>query len=188
MQTFGNNRIRVTVSDGTVNGYRDRAEYISRIQGSQAPDQILRGLILSDAMLILGNASELKILEALGGADAIRDMDVENTALEILIYEHLAEHGRYNLPETLMRMRGGHRMSEGMEADVYSAKLYAVRELANNPKPAMERAEKTLKYLKQCELNYRRAKSNRDGFKIEIIGPMPEHIGLCRFDENLVEA
>jgi hypothetical protein len=188
MQTFENNRIRVTVSDDVAAKYYERSFYLAHIQGTQTHEQILRGLILSDAMSILGNASELEILEALGGANAIRDMDIENTALDMLTYEYLAEHCRYNLSETLMRMAGGHRMSEGMEADVYSAKLYAVRELTNNPKPAMGRAEKTLKYLKQCEINYRRAKSSREGFEIEIIGPMPEHIGLCRFDENLVEA
>ena len=177
MQTFENDRIRVTVSDELAKQYD--AEYIAHLQGKQTPEQILRGLVLSDAMSILGNSSEAALLES----EPITGQQIEDRAIELLTIQHLIEHCRYNVGETLMRMNGGHRMSLGMAADVDAANAWARNELRTNRTESMDLGKKSIMDERERNLRYRRAKSSREGFQIEIIGPMPSEIGLCRYQE-----
>ena len=180
MQTFHNETIQVTVSDEVVARYLGRAAHVARIQGGQTPEQVLRGLILSDAMSILGNKSELSILEN----EPITDQEIESRAIELLTIQHLIEHCRYNVGETLMRMNGGHRMSLGMSADVSAAGAWARNELRTSRAESMEMGKKSIMDEREMALRYRRAKADRAGFQIEIIGPMPAGIGLCRYQEG----
>ncbi len=179
MITVQNDRIRVTVSDDVAAEYSERSIYLAHIQGTQTPEQIQRGLVLSDAMSILGNSSEVTILES----EPITEHEIEDRVIELLTIQHLIEHCRYNVGETLMRMNDGHRMSLGMEADVEAARSWAHNKLRTNRSESMEIGKKSIIDERDRNLRYRQAKSNRDGFQIEIIGPMPSEIGLCRYQE-----
>ena len=153
MQTFENDRIRVTVSDELAKQYD--AEYIAHLQGKQTPEQILRGLVLSDAMSILGNSSEAALLES----EPITGQQIEDRAIELLTIQHLIEHCRYNVGETLMRMNGGHRMSLGMAADVDAANSWARNELRTNRTESMDLGKKSImdelkiKFIEGCAKN-----------------------------------
>ena len=157
MKTYENARIRVTLTDEQSQKWHDS-----------------RALILSHAMSVLGNRSEAKILET----ETVSDDEATVSAIEELTYQYLSEHCRYNLSETLMRMNGGHRMSEGMSADVSAARAYARNELLNNPS-LVELGRKSLNLAAMHEKQYRAARGNSE-WQIEIIGDMPEQIGMCR--------
>lgn len=158
MKIYENARIRVTLTDEQSAVWNDR-----------------RDRILSQAMSILGNRAEIKILET----ETISDEEAIATAIEELAYQHLTEHCRYNISETLMRMKGGHMMSEGMAADVAAARAYARNELRNDP-TLIEAGRAALLLRTMTEKNYRQSKGHSD-WQIEITGDMPEQIGLCRY-------
>lgn len=161
MKTYENARILVSLTDEQSAKYQDcRAE------------------ILSHAMSVIGNRSEAEILET----EEISDDDATEATTEELIYQYLAEHCRYNLSETLMRLRGGHRMSEGMSADVSAAEAFAALELRNNPE-LLDIGRKILAAAAEREQKYRRSRANSE-WNIEIIGPMPAQIGMCRYHEE----
>lgn len=162
MKTYENARIRVTLTDEQSAKWNDR-----------------RDLILSHAMSVLGNRSEAAILET----ETVSDDEANESAIEELTYQYLSEHCRYNLAETLMRMNGGHRMSEGMSADVSAARTYARNELLNNP-DFIELGRKSLMMRADDEKQYRRARGNSE-WQIEIIGLMPKQIGMCRYQETV---
>jgi hypothetical protein len=169
MKTFKNDTIMVTITDEIAISYE---EWASR------RGQTLRGVILSQAMSILGNESEKKLLEH----ESFSEQEIEAEAMNALIFEYLSEHCRYNLAETLMRTNGGHRMPPGMAADVSAARSYAQNELSNNRRESLEIGRKSLKMDKSADLEYRTARSKRDGWEIEILGPMPSQIGMCRYE------
>lgn len=158
MKIYENTRIRVTLTE----------EQSQRFNHS-------RGEILSHAMAVLGNRSERAILET----ETISNEDVEQETIEELTYQYLSEHCRYNLNNVLMRMYGGYRMSEGMQADVSAAKMYARSALINNPK-LIEIGKKSLQLRANEEKRYRQSRANSN-WKIEIIGEMPKQIGMCRY-------
>jgi hypothetical protein len=160
MKTYENARIRVTLTEEQSARFDDR-----------------RDIILSHAMSVLGNRAEAAILET----ETVSDAEATESAVEELTYQYLSEHCRYNLGETLMRMNGGHRMSEGMSADVSAARAYARNELLNNPS-LVELGRKSLTLRAEDEKQYRRARGNSE-WQIEIIGSMPKQIGMCRYQE-----
>jgi len=163
MKTYENARIRVTLTDEQSAKWNDR-----------------RDLILSHAMSVLGNRSEAKILET----ETVSDDEATASALDELTYQYLSEHCRYSLAETLMRMNGGHRMSEGMSADVSAARAYARNELLNNPS-LVELGHKSLSFAAMHEKQYRINRGNSE-WQIEIIGAMPAWIGMCRYQEATI--
>ncbi len=160
MKIYENARIRVTLTDEQSARFNDR-----------------RDLILSHAMRVLGHRSELSIL----ATETVSDDEARTETMEILTYQYLSEHCRYNLGETLMRMNGGHRMSCGMSADVDAAHAQARNELIENP-ALIELGRKSL----ADKLNLDRKYSGRiasSEWQIEIIGDMPKQIGMCRYQE-----
>ncbi len=176
MKIYENSKIRVTVPDEIVEDLQPEADRLVCLQGSQNSDQILRGLVLSRAMEVLGNRSEFKILEA----EKINSDEAKKVALEYLAYEYLSNgHCRYALSEVLMRMNGGHQMSPGMAADVDVAKLYAQKRWMENPNEIMAIGHEMLLYSKNLDVSYRRKKMQSQ-YKIEILANLPKQIGTCR--------
>lgn len=179
-----------------------------------------RATILSDAMRQLGNTAELKLVES----EPITEDQVREAAYDILVVEYLKEHCNSDFHKTIMRMHGGHRMSQGMQNDVAEARAYAdgvmspitncqlmnrMSELMDenegrDPHPreikklrlqrnldglsadtAIEAAYEVLQSGRENELAYRDHFANfRNAWKIEIIGDMPEQIGMCRYEKE----
>jgi hypothetical protein len=114
------------------------------------------------------------------------DAEIMECAMEQLVYEYLAENCRYNLSETIMRMNGGHRMSEGMSADVAAATVQARAELRDNPKPHLDDARHYLLTKIANDRDYHgKIASWCKVWTIEIIGPMPDQIGTCEYREEV---
>lgn len=114
-----------------------------------------RAKILSDAMRQLGNASELKMIKS----EPITNEEVRQKAQKILFHEYLFENCHYDLPETLMRYYGGHRMSTGMTNEVNTALAYAagIMEPISNDR-LMELMDKLMKADKSGKPNKREIK------------------------------
>lgn len=229
MITVENDRIRVTVTQAVWDQYADQAKRLAHKQRlpsgdvhEHTPEQIQRGLILSEAMSKLGNASELRLLEQEGPDN---DTILQHTKLS-LMFHYLEQHGAYDAVETMQRVEGGKMMPQGMRAAVLEASAYAEgqlsplrtdearaeflrylaeslathtdltqRELCFRKKmmelksAPMEEITATmlsetaqlLNYLHDADKQHRRRFSNMTGWEIEIIGDMPEEIGLCRY-------
>src|SRR3989304_1634644 len=110
-----NKRLRVTVTD----------EIFFRLEDwGRSRGQDVRSIILSEAMRKLGNASEAKILEGEIQAEPDR-AEVEKMARETIFENCLKRICHYDLENTLMRYRGGHRMSDGMGRDIKKAQVDA---------------------------------------------------------------
>lgn len=140
--------------------------------------------VFTGAMRVLGHRSELTI-----PVPEPTEAEIQERAIENLTYEYLTENCRYNVGETIMRMMGGHMMSDGMAADVAAAGAAARRELRENPEPYMQEAKQQIHdQLRRDREYHENISSYCQDWKIEIIGPMPERIGTCRFVENMLES
>lgn len=134
------------------------------------------------AMRMMGNSSEHELLLREG----IPENEIEHEAFECLRDEWIIENTRYSPSEVLMRLNGGHRMSEGMRADVSAACIHAARELRENRTAALASARASIQIRHDAELKYRSHYARDcEGWKIEIIGVMPEQIGLCRYSHEV---
>lgn len=230
MITVQNDRIRVTVTQDVGKSFATAAERLAHAQvlpsgdvRVHSPEQIQRGLILSEAMSKLGNASELKFLEN----EEPDSFEVTKLAKLTLMRNYLEQYGRYNADDAMMRYEEGHRMSQGMQRDVMEAEAYAQGQLApisdedartdlinyvlecvasgteptqrelhfkkklmdmkttgalgDEAASAVAEAADALNFFHEIELRYRKAHANMDGWQIEVIGDMPDQIGLCRY-------
>ena len=159
--TVVNNRLRVTLPQSE---YRGRYNTFTR------------------AMRMLGNKSELRLLES----ESVSDEELERVATECARDEYLIENTHYRPAEVMMRLYGGHIMSEGMRADVRAATTHAMRELRDNRDSLLSQARTSLQFHRDNEICYRQHYANDcRGWKIEIIAPMPEQIGMCRYQEAI---
>lgn len=218
MKTYENNTIRVTIPDEE---YERLREDVSSFNPLQRVEQVVRGLVLSNAMEALGNRSEVKLLEQEG--PQITPEDVRRIAREFLAFDYLNNNTKYREGEAFLRWRTGRIMPEGMHQELQSALSYAsgclspidreeaiadlrkiyrsdkhrheqdrevqhvVLRLGNNAQGCNAVTEAT-KYITdqfEVELSYRNRCCNWD-YQIEIIGEMPEQIGMCRFDKAVV--
>lgn len=161
MKTYENTRIIVRLTDEQSGAFNDS-----------------RALILSHAMRILGNRSEVALLEQ----EAPTERELRNEAFDILVHEHLQQYCRYDYLNLVSRMNMGARLSDGMMRDIENARAYAERELEYNPEPYLEQAHQQWNERQQIELRYRHRFADQD-WDIEIIGTMPEQIGMCRYQE-----
>lgn len=161
MKTYENARIRVTLTDEQSANFDD-----------------CRATILSHAMRILGNRSEVALLEQ----EKPTEREIRNEAFDILVHEHLQQYCRYNYGELVMRMMGGHRLSDGMHRDIENARAYATTEIERNPAPYIKQAVELWHERQQLEMRYRHRFADQE-WNIEIIGDMPEQIGMCRYQE-----
>lgn len=157
---YENDRIRVVLTDEQSTAFDDSREKI-----------------LSHAMRVLGNQSEARILKSEGH----QEDEVKDAALRELTYEYLSGHHRYDLTETIMRFNGGHRMSKGMAADVDAAKHYAQHRIIEDPEQATAIGRRALNIELNSEIKYRGRFANNT-WDIQIIGEMPEQIGMCRYN------
>jgi len=230
--TVQNDRIRVTVTQEIWDSFTGAAQRLAHIQVLPSGDirvhsaeQSQRGLVLSEAMSKLGNASELRLMEQEG----LDQSEILKLAKICLMEKYLAENGRYDAGETMMRYEGGHRMSQGMASEAAEAEAYAqgqlsplsdeetraemiaaVQDLLNNERDPSQRKIRTTKrltalrsgtrhrdstnalaeatdclaYLRDVELRYRQVHADMDGWQIEIIGEIPDQIGLCRYADE----
>jgi hypothetical protein len=164
MQTFENNRIRVTLTD----------EQFASFGGGRAT-------ILSHAMMVLGNRSEAALLDSEN--EQPTDDEIIKTALDDIMIEYLADHCRYDITDTIMRYITARIMPEGMKREIESAVAYAQNELRENPNhPALAAARESIVRRIEDEKNYRKSRA-RCNWQIDIIGDMPDQIGMCRFQE-----
>lgn len=164
MKIYENDRIRVKVTDEQSAAFDDN-----------------RALILSHAMRILGNRSEVALLER----EEPTESEIVNEAFDIIFHEHLQQHCHYEYMSVVSRMNMGARMSDGMKRDIENARTYASSEIERNPEPYIEQARQLLDQEKQLELRYRHRFADQD-WDIEIIGDMPDQIGLCRYQEATI--
>jgi hypothetical protein len=133
------------------------------------------------SMRVLGHRSELRIPTPEPTTD-----EIYAVAFEFLAYEYLVENCRYNLAETIMRLNGGHRMSEGMQSDVSAAQSLARVELRENPAPYMAEAKRILHQKIEMDRQYHAMISGWcQNWKIEVTGTMPTQIGLCDYREEI---
>jgi len=154
--TVINDTLRVTLPESEFNGRQD---------------------VFTRAMRMLGHTSELQIPDP-----PIMDQQVRDIAMQNLTYQFLAEHCHYDLSQVIARLNGGHRLSAGMQADVDAARARARAELNDNPKPHIDEAWRDLEREQSSERKYHEhIAGDCNGWKIEIIGVMPDQIGLCRY-------
>lgn len=162
MKIYENSRIRVTLTD----------EQFEQFGGGRAT-------ILSHAMVVLGNRSEAALLDVENEQPI--DAEIRTSALENIMVDYLAEHAHYNVNDILSRMMAGRIMSQGMERDIEIATAFATTELRENPNhPELATARESLVRRIEDEKKYRKSRAN-SGWQIEIIGPMPTQIGMCRY-------
>lgn len=160
--------------------------------------------VFNSAMRMLGNRSEAKILDS----EPINSAEIMRLAHESLVFDYIRKHCVRYCKQILIRMPAGRIMTPSMEADVAKADAYAdgvlspitheqlqdwAREMrlgVNGPTADIVLAEVTeyLERYRQLELERRRVIGNSClGWRIEIVGKMPERIGLCRYQGGPVE-
>lgn len=156
MPIFENNRIRVMLTDEQATAWgNDRAKILSR------------------AMQILGNRSEAQCMES----DVYSDEEYITRGLSAFVSDYIVEKFPDNCGEILMRMRENRRLAPGMVRGITAANAIA------NSKPREEiidRGKKSIEFDLKTEKPYRH-RFDKNDWKIEIIGDMPEQIGMCRY-------
>ena len=134
---------------------------------------------LNWAMRVLGNRVESGLMET----ETLNNDNENNRAVfDFFVHKYLMEHGRYRIEQIWLRYVGGHRMSDGMAADISAAQSYALT-MINTPaaKEILTDIEKFNIHMHLSEIQHRRLIGDCD-WKIEIIGEMPNQIGLCRYE------
>ena len=156
MVVFENKRIRVELTD----------EQAAKFDND-------RGKILSHAMRILGNQSEAQNVDS----DIFTEDEYFEQGIQSYFYDDLVKKHPDHIGEIIYRINNRHRIPQRWAMSISGAKTYASAqprdEIINRGKQAIE-AELIL------ESKYRHRFDNSD-WKIEIIGDMPEQIGMCRF-------
>lgn len=156
MPIFENNRIRVTLTDEqSVAWNHDRAKILSR------------------AMEILGNRSEAQCMES----DVYSEEEYITEGISAFISDYIVEKFPDKCGEILMRMREGRRIPHQWAMGITAANALA------NSKPREEiiaRGKKSIEFSLKTEKNYRH-RFDKNDWKIEIVGDMPEQIGMCRY-------
>jgi hypothetical protein len=159
MPIFENSRIRVNLTDEWAAAWgNDRAKILSR------------------AMEILGNRSEAQCM----GSDIYTDEEYIAEGISAFISDYIVEKFPDNCGEILMRMRENRRLAPGMIRGIAGANAFA------NSKPREEiidRGKKSIEFDISIEKKYRH-RFDKNDWKIEIIGDMPEQIGLCRYKKE----
>jgi len=179
MITIKNERIAVTVSKAAFDAILSTKKDIIHKHSNgdscveTAHDQT-RGHFLDRAMRVIGNTSELSLIKD----NEVSDEEVEVLAQQIAILRYLDEHGKYSADETMMRGLGGHRMSLGMSLDWSNALKAEVFQ------SDLDAAKHSILTMRETEMRYRSGQSNGHGMVIEVIGSLPEQIGLCRVQRN----
>lgn len=159
--------------DGTVTVTNDRLRVT--LPGSEF---VSREQVFTVAMRVLGHRYETTMPPV-----EPTDEEIEQAAFDGLMYEFLAEDCRYNLGEVIMRLRGGHKMSEGMSAAVEAAGVRARHEFRNNPAPHLAEAKQRLTDVLNLDARYHAMIAAWcPNWQIEIIGDMPDQIGMCRYN------
>lgn len=204
-----NKKIAVTISENRFNeiskNFSQKTHFHpdGKIQRIETPEQQARQSILSDAMRKLGNRTELRLITDEYKRPHDPD-DVMRLAKRSLMVEYLTEHGKYNIDSTMMRLDGGHRMSDGMANDVYNAEVFADGLLSpisgddilnymvgdsldSRADQAISDSIKCLDYMRDLDLRYRTRLSNNllGDVEIEILSEMPSQIGMCRYQEAI---
>lgn len=173
---FVNDRISVTIPDSTW------TRYVERAQGNETA---ARGHVLSDAMVRLAHAWERDHWTPTEASDA----DVRELALRILTMQYFrdgnpGETCAYDVGRLLERWDAGAMMSPGqIEVMKNHARAWA---LNNLDEAALDRARANIALGDEIDRRYheKRAMTGGDGWEIEIIGPMPSQIGLCRYGDE----
>lgn len=113
----------------------------------ETPEQAARGWLLTCKARRADR--ERRVAEFVEPTSAEIDAAATELALENLTYEALTEPGgcRYRVSEVIMRSRGGHRMSEGMAADLDAAKAVARRSLRER---GLTEADRDAAYKELC--------------------------------------
>lgn len=183
MITIQNERICVTVSESAFNTVLETKNDIEHLRRrsenyTETAYQQTRSHFLSRAMEVIGNTSELGIIKN----ESTDDIGVSELAKKIAIFRYLEKNGKYKTDETMLRGLGGHRMSLGMASEWNCAINTEIQQ------SDIDQARENIGLFRQAEIRYRQAKSNGSGMVIEVIGDLPEQIGFCRVQRNLLIA
>lgn len=126
MLTFKSKSGRTSVEISEAEYARLIAEFSRRTRGgSETPEAAARGWLLTDASRRADWQRRLSEFQE-PTAEQI-DTEARRIAFECYTYEALTEPGgcHYNVSQVLMRASGGHRMSDGMQADFVAAQASA---------------------------------------------------------------
>jgi len=156
MKIFENKRIRVELTE----------EQSARFDNDRAK-------ILSQAMKILGNQSEAHQLEG----DIFTDDECFEEGLQSYFYDVLSKHHPDDIGEIIYRLNNGHRIPQRWNMSISGAKQQASAQPRDE---IIKRGRQAIKADQILEKKYRHRFDDSD-WKIEIIGDMPEQIGMCRF-------
>lgn len=156
MPIFENNRIRVDLTDEQSLAWNhDRAK------------------ILSHAMQILGNRSESQCLES----DVYSEEEYITEGINAFVSDYIVEKFHDNCGEILMRMRENRRLAPGMIRGITAANAIAN---SKSREEIIDRGKKSIEFALKTEKSYRH-RFDKNDWKIEIRGNMPEQIGMCRY-------
>lgn len=130
MLTFTSKSGRTSVKISEAEYAKLVAQFSRRTRGgSETPEAAARGWLLTDASRRAD--WQQRIAEFQEPTAGQIDTEARRIAFECYTYEALTEPGgcHYNVSQVLMRANGGHRMSEGMQADFVAAQASASRML-----------------------------------------------------------
>lgn len=156
MRTFENKRIRVELTD----------EQAAKFDNDRAK-------ILSHAMVILGNQSESKQLDK----DEYTDDEYYENGTHAFFFDHLADQHPDNVGEIIYRLENNHRIPRRWAMSISGAQAHASSHTRDE---IIERGKKAIEFDQKLEKKYRNRFNDSD-WNIEIIGDMPEQIGMCRY-------
>lgn len=147
MITVENDRIRVTVTQAVWDSFDDQAELLAHTQtlpsGEQrdhTPEQVRRGLVLSESMKMMENPLLLQYVIA--NIPNSKQLLLQSKML--LMFEHLNKHGQFNAHDSLYHFQERLAMPTEMERDVMAAEAFADAQLlafdTENAKTELHRA------------------------------------------------
>jgi len=132
-----------------------------------------RGKILSRAMQILGNQSEAQQMDS----DPVTENECFDEGLKSYLYDYLTEKHPDNVGEIIYRLTNGHRIPKRWAMSISGGKAKATSQQRDD---IIKRGKQAIESELILEKTYRHRFDNSD-WNIEIIGDMPEQIGMCRF-------
>ena len=183
MPIVENNRIRVDVDPSYYNKLLSTTKPRTWTLKSgdvkhESSESIVRGLILSEAMSVIGNTHEVENLKEL----EFTPEEIKEESFRYLFCKLAEEHSN-NPSELLRRYFGGRAFPKRMEKEVDTiSKLarYRCTDLEN-----LKKAKERLQSFVDLEIRYRSWKSACSYLNITVKSGLPNQIGLCRIRKEV---
>jgi hypothetical protein len=178
--TVQNDRIRVTVTQEIWDSYAERAESITASKLGDCSvalsEQVQRGLVLSEAMSKLGNASEVALLEN----ESVLAEEIETLAREHLMLLYLQTNRPKTADKTAGRYRKGLPLTYSMKCDVALGLAFA--EGALSPVTAILARKELIAYVTECEASNLQQSPRELAHLSSIMGL---RMGIHKFPQNV---